>query len=260
LNIPKPLKGTASRQELRDQNKELFRLLKLAEEQIQRDHAQKRLMDHENERLRQRLHWKQKKKEDKRTTAEARHMTSDESLDEGAKAQWRTQIKEFHKLAKPIFKKKCEDIDEYYCDLLVQEKTRGDEEKRKAAQEKKAQAAAEKEEAAWRREMANVAKYAEDYEVALQKQALWEEKKRKAANAKAAKTKATKGKGRHIETSSEESDEFDKDNATETEEVAAPSTSNVLVNISVSGGAGVALTSPEPDPSRRYPLRARRGR
>ncbi|KAF8811871.1 hypothetical protein BYT27DRAFT_7026542, partial [Phlegmacium glaucopus] len=71
LKVPKPLKGTASRQELCEQNKELFQLLKLAEEQIQRDHAQKRLMDQENKQLRQRLHWKQKKKEDKCTTAEA---------------------------------------------------------------------------------------------------------------------------------------------------------------------------------------------
>lgn len=111
LKIPKLLKGTTSCQELQDQNKELFRLLKLAEEQIQQDHAQKRLMDRENERLHQRLHWKQKKKEDKCTTAEACHMTSDESLDKGAKAQWHTNIKEFHELVKPIFKKRCEDID-----------------------------------------------------------------------------------------------------------------------------------------------------
>ena len=48
LKVLKPLKGTASRQELREQNKELFQLLKLAEEQIQRDHAQKWLMDQEN--------------------------------------------------------------------------------------------------------------------------------------------------------------------------------------------------------------------
>ena len=220
LKILKPLKGTASRQELRDQNKELFRLLKLVEEQIQRDHAQKRLMDRENERLRQRLHWKQKKKEDKCMTAEARHMTSDESLDEGAKAQWHANIKEFHKLAKPIFKKKHEDIDEYYCNLVVQEKTRMDEEKRWAAQEKKAQAAAEKEEAVWRREMANVAKYVEDYEVALKKQALWE--KKKVAKAKVAKKKAAsrKGKGRRIEPSSEESGEFEDDNATGEESAA----------------------------------------
>jgi len=135
-------------------------------------------------------------------------MTSDESLNEGAKAQWRTNIKEFHEMAKPIFKKKREEIDEYYRNLVVQEKTRTDEEKRWAAQEKKAQAAAEKEEAVWRREMANVAKYVEDYEVALKKQALREEKKRKAA-----KMKAAKGKGRRIEPSSEESGEFKDDDA-----------------------------------------------
>ena len=62
-------------------------------------------------------------------TAEACHMTSDESLDKGVKAQWCTNIKEFHEMAKPIFKKKCEDIDEYYHNLVVQEKTKMDEEK-----------------------------------------------------------------------------------------------------------------------------------
>jgi Asp-tRNA(Asn)/Glu-tRNA(Gln) amidotransferase C subunit len=232
-------------------------------------------------------------------TAEARHMTSDESLDEGAKAQWRTNIKEFHELAKPIFKKKREDIDEYYRNLVVQEKTRIDEEKRREAQEKKAQAAAEKEEAAWRREMANVAKYAEDYEAALKKQALREEKKKKAAKDKVAKKRAAKGKGRHIEPSSEESDEFEDEKAdkklwlnfssqvgqqkeqrrpvprartvrsqpaveAETEEDSpaepGPSTPNVLVSIPVSGTTGVALPSTEPTPAPRYTLRTRKGR
>lgn len=44
-------------------------------------------------------------------------MTSDESLDEGVKAQWCANIKEFHELAKPTFKKKHEDIDKYYRNL-----------------------------------------------------------------------------------------------------------------------------------------------
>ena len=51
-------------------------------------------------------------------------MTSDESLDEGVKAQWCTNFKEFHELAKPIFKKKHEDIDKYYCNLVAWEETR----------------------------------------------------------------------------------------------------------------------------------------
>lgn len=49
--------------------------------------------------------------------------------------------------------------------------------------------------------MVNVAKYVEDYEVALKKQALWQEKKKKAEKAKASKKKGVKGKGRHIESS-----------------------------------------------------------
>ena len=71
--------------------------------------------------------------------------------------------------------------------------------------------------------MANMAKYIEDYEVALKKQALRE--KKKAAKAKVAKTKAAtqKGKGRCIEPSSEESGEFEDDNAT-IEESAAETT------------------------------------
>ena len=76
-------------------------------------------------------------------------MTSDEALDEGAKADWCAKMKVVHDEAKPIFKRKREESEEYYRDLIVQEKVRADEEKRRAAQEKKAQAAAEKGEAVW---------------------------------------------------------------------------------------------------------------
>ena len=47
----------------------------------QGDHAQLRLMDDENGKLRQRLYTKENKKKDKRQTSEARHMTSVEVLD-----------------------------------------------------------------------------------------------------------------------------------------------------------------------------------
>ena len=72
--------------------------------------------------------------------------------------------------------------------------------------------------------MANVAKYVEDYEVALKKQALQEEKKKKVAKAKAAKMKPAKGKGRRIEPSFEESGEFEDNNATGEEESGAEMT------------------------------------
>ena len=68
--------------------------------------------------------------------------------------------------------------------------------------------------------MANVAKYVEDYEVALKKQALRE--KKKAAKKKAKATR--KGKGRRTEPSSEESGEFEDDNATGEEESGAETT------------------------------------
>ncbi|KIJ99687.1 hypothetical protein K443DRAFT_8249 [Laccaria amethystina LaAM-08-1] len=145
--------------------------------------------------------------------------------------------------------------------------------------------------------MANVAKYVEDYEAALKKQALWEEKKKKAAKAKAAKKKGVKGKGRHIESSSEESGEFKDDDDTTGEpavqqkdprrpvpkprrvrpqpaaeeqaveaetEVDAPaehepSTSNVQVNIPALSTTGVVLPNAEPPPAPRYTLQTRRG-
>lgn len=68
--------------------------------------------------------------------------------------------------------------------------------------------------------MANVAKYVEDYEVALKKQALRE--KKKAAKAKVAKKKAAtqKGKNRRIEPSSKELGEFKDNNATGEESAA----------------------------------------
>ena len=53
LAIPSPLHHTASRQDLQLQNSALFDLLHRADQQIQADYAQMRLMDDENGRLHQ---------------------------------------------------------------------------------------------------------------------------------------------------------------------------------------------------------------
>ncbi|KAF8811870.1 hypothetical protein BYT27DRAFT_7088546 [Phlegmacium glaucopus] len=134
--------------------------------------------------------------------------------------------------------------------------------------------------------MANVAKYVEDYKVALKKKALQEEKRRKVVRVKAAK-----GKGRHVKSSSEGSDE--DNSATETgesqqkgkglhqlrkvtqqpaaetetvdmtrEQVAAPepipNMLNVATNIQLSGGTGADLMSSEPPLEPHYSLRKRK--
>lgn len=195
LNIPKPLRGSASRQDLLAQNCTLFRLLKMAEEQIQRDHAQKRLMDRENETLRQRLHWKEKKKEDKRTTADARHLTSDEALSEGSKADWHAKIKLVHDEAKPRFQLIKKQIKAYHLNLAETERALAEEEKKQAAHAKQMLALQEREERLWRQEMAQVAKYVEDYASALRK-AADKAKARELAKANKANTKAGKAKGK----------------------------------------------------------------
>ena len=74
--------------DVQQQNETLITILKALCQQVQADYAQKHLMDLENEKLRQKLFSKSKKKKDKRITSDAQHMTSNEVLDTLAKAEW----------------------------------------------------------------------------------------------------------------------------------------------------------------------------
>jgi hypothetical protein len=104
VGLPPQLPASASRNALEAQIEQLRAIANAACVQIQRDYTQMVLMDSENERLRQRAFAKQKmKKTNAKTTAHARHMTSDEILTKLAMADWRTTIKKVHAEAVPAF-------------------------------------------------------------------------------------------------------------------------------------------------------------
>jgi len=160
LAIPTPLHHTASRQDLRLQNSALFDLLYRADQQIQADYAQMRLMDDENGRLRQRAYAKAKKKgKDQRESSDARHMTSMENLEKLARSDWKAEMQGTFKLIRERGKTQEKEVANHN-KVLEQEKRERVLDKRYAAEMKKAEAEAEKQVARWRREMASLGKYA----------------------------------------------------------------------------------------------------
>lgn len=94
------------------QNLQLRDLLESATFQMQRDYALKKLMEQENERLRQRLFSKLSKPKQKIYSGRARHMTSDEMLDELAREEWKAAMQEIFK--SEIFKRQ-KNAYEKYC-------------------------------------------------------------------------------------------------------------------------------------------------
>jgi hypothetical protein len=82
IPVPDPLHHTASRKDLRNENAELRSLLNAAGIQLEKDFAQLKLMDGENERLRKVAFAKEEKRTRKKelTTVHPRHMTDTEML------------------------------------------------------------------------------------------------------------------------------------------------------------------------------------
>ena len=140
--------------------------MKLAEYQIQRDDAQKHLMDLENGQLRQRLFNREQKKADVRITSEARHLTEEKVLIEKGLANWRAKMKLINLSLKPRFKIEREKIDAVLKEQVSMEKQVEDERKRAVQmlkqQRLEAEKGAEKEAGKWRREMAALAKGMQD--------------------------------------------------------------------------------------------------
>jgi len=189
LAIPNPLPHTSSRHDLHQQVLAYHDLLKRTGEQIERDYAQMKLMDLENAKLRQRVFAKEKKKgKDKRSSAEARHMTSKEVLEALAKADWTSGMQEVFKQAKEVFKEREKNINDHYKRILEQEKRERQLDKKHAAAMKKRGEEAEKQEAAWRREMAGLGKYASDLLEREKKQKM--KAKSKAVQPKTVRTRA----------------------------------------------------------------------
>jgi len=162
LLIPLLLPVTASRADLQMQNTELYRLLKVAEYQIQRDDLQKRLMDMENGQLRQQLfNWEQKKT-DIHVTSEAYHLTEEQVLIKKGLANWKAKMKLINQSLKPRFKIEQEKIDAVLKEQVSKEKQAGEARKR-ALQVLKLQCLeAEKEAGRWHREMTALAKEMQD--------------------------------------------------------------------------------------------------
>ena len=97
--LPTPLPATASRKDLYEQNTVLFEILAAARDQLIRSYAQMQVMDAENGRLRLRAFSRTKKHRQFVNSAHARHMTSQEALEELAHAEWKATMKELFKEA-----------------------------------------------------------------------------------------------------------------------------------------------------------------
>ncbi|KAK0461869.1 uncharacterized protein EV420DRAFT_1477588 [Desarmillaria tabescens] len=91
MMMPRP--AGASRSALLRENAELRKLMEMAAFQMEKDYTQKVLMDQENERIRGRLFQKINKPLKKQSNAYARHMTSEESLQQLAEEDWKAKMK-----------------------------------------------------------------------------------------------------------------------------------------------------------------------
>ena len=128
IKVLKKLGPRATVEALRKQNDKLRYLLDQACYQMQKDHAFKKLMDSENERLRKQLYNRQNKPKKKQATGFARHMTSEENLVALAREEWQAAMKEVFK--NPVFKERREKYDRYCKEIAAKEKEREREEAR----------------------------------------------------------------------------------------------------------------------------------
>jgi hypothetical protein len=104
VGFPPPLPPKSSRKAIEERMAQLEKFAHAAKEQIEADHASKKLMDDENERLRQQVHTKKNKPAKKRVGGSgARHMTDAENLHELALNDWKAKVAEVHKEAASVF-------------------------------------------------------------------------------------------------------------------------------------------------------------
>jgi hypothetical protein len=101
---------------------DLHAIIESACVQLEKSYAQLRLMDMENGRLQRRAFAKSTKGKKKLTSSHPCHMTAAESLDELAKADFKSKLKELFKEAAPRLKEARKAIDEYYKELEQKEK------------------------------------------------------------------------------------------------------------------------------------------
>ena len=130
IKTPAPLAHTSSCQALWIQNNQLHTIIAKAATQLECDYTQLKLMDKENECLRQvafvKMQVKGKKKE---TTVHACLMTADANWEALALYEWTVIYKAVLKSVKAILKEHVDDIDKHYADLEKEVKRVVNEEK-----------------------------------------------------------------------------------------------------------------------------------
>jgi hypothetical protein len=143
IEVPPPLPYNASRRALRDENQMLRAIIVEVGRVLERDYAQMKLMDIENESLRKKAFAKEKRKR-KLTSGQARHMTSNEMIELLARQTWESAMADVFKEASEQFKARRKAIDDHHKALAAEKKLA--DRKRKAAEQRarKAEAEAEK--------------------------------------------------------------------------------------------------------------------
>ncbi|KAF9059603.1 hypothetical protein BDP27DRAFT_1431151 [Rhodocollybia butyracea] len=102
IALPSPLRPTASRQALEEENWQLLMIARAAGIELEKNYAQMKLMDVENEHLQKKAF---KKKVNKvYTSAEGRHLTDTENLEGLLRAEAKKKRAELHKDLAPTFK------------------------------------------------------------------------------------------------------------------------------------------------------------
>jgi DDE superfamily endonuclease len=146
IQLPPPLPNSALRQALQSENMMLRDIIEKAGAVLERDYAQMKLMDLENERLRQKAFSKDKQKaaNKKQNSGQARHMTAPEMMDLLARQTWESAMGDLFKEVSEIFKARKKEIDIHH--KAIADEKKAEEKARKAAerQAKKKEAEAEK--------------------------------------------------------------------------------------------------------------------
>ena len=134
IEVPPPLPGTSSRQQLRAENMLLRDIIRQAGIALEEDYAQMKLMDMENERLRKRAFEKERRKKlNKLTSGHARHMTAEENINLLARQDWESRMKDILKEAAPRFKVLKKNILDYHKEIEKARKVAEREAKKAAA-------------------------------------------------------------------------------------------------------------------------------
>jgi hypothetical protein len=145
VKVPPSLPNSASHRALQEENQMLRGIIEQAGVVLEQDYAQMKLMDMENERLRQKAFMKcQQKAAKKLTSGQARHMTAPEMMDLLARQAWESAMRDLFKEASERFKAQRKAIDDYHKQIAANRKAEEKAQKVAEHQAKKAEKEAEK--------------------------------------------------------------------------------------------------------------------